>query len=168
MTVSTTLTMPDQPASGQMSYIPLGGDGMNAPHSAYSIFVTVAMDASGGNSQITMFFDERYTQMVSYMRTEVVGVAANASCRQFVRLDGDEICTSTEPALYWSGTALASALWKPPGVIVSSRDKSDAYMFSQLVNTDGDTHNFTARVYNFDKRARELTPISVLLASLPR
>jgi len=168
MAVTTTVTMPDQPATGQVRYIPLGGDGYVAPHSAYSCFISHAMDASGGNSSINLQFDQRFTQMISYMRSEVVGVAADTAVRQFIRIDGDEIISDTTFGTYWVGTALSSRLWKPPGVIGTSTPSMTAYMTSQMVNVDGDTHNFTCRVYNFDKRARELTPLPILLSSLPR
>lgn len=166
--VNLTVLMPNQPASGQVKYVPLGGDGYSAPHSAYSCFLTLAMDASGGNSTINLQFDPRFTQIVSYMRNEVVGVAADTAQRMFVRIDGDEIISDTVFATFWTGTALATRLWKPPGVIGTSTQVDTAYMTAQMVNTDGDTHNFTCRVYNFDKRARELTPLPVLLSSLPR
>ncbi len=166
--ISETVLMPGQPATGQVKYVPLGGNGYDAPHSAYSCFISHAMDASGGNSSINLQFDPRFTQMISYMRAEVVGVAADTAQRMFIRIDGDEIISDTTFGTYWVGTALSSRLWKPPGVVGTSTQQDTAYMTSQMVNVDGDTHNFTCRVYNFDKRARELTPLPVLMASLPR
>ncbi len=168
MAVDDSFAMPEQPASGQCRYIPLGGDGFTAPHSAYSIVVNLAGAAGGGNSTITVYGDERFTQMVSYMRNETVGVSADTDQRMFVLIDALEVIQINEPAIHSAVTSSASILWKPPGIIFSSRNKTDSRLLGQFLNVDGDTHNFNARVYNFDKRAREVTPLSILLASLPR
>ncbi len=168
MAVAETFAMPNQPAAGHCKHIPLGGDGFSAPHSAYSLVVNLAGAAGGGNSTITIYGDERYTQMVSYMRNEIVGVAADTDQRMFILLDTLEQIQINDPAIHSAVTSSASVLWKPPGVIFSSQNPTDARLLFQFLNVDGDTHNIDARVYNFDKRARELTPLSILLASLPR
>ncbi len=49
MAVSTTFTPPAQPTAGNLTYVPLGGDGFSAPLAAYAVqdFQDIG-DATGG------------------------------------------------------------------------------------------------------------------------
>lgn len=168
MSVAETVALPAQPATGLTNYTPLGGNGFSAPQSSYNIQVTLACDASGGTNKITVTMDPQFTQLVSYVQTTIAGVAADTESSRSVGFDTFDEIHDHRPCLLDAGTT-ANMLWKPPGVMLYQADSTyDPKVVSTIENVDGDTHFLICRIYNFDKLARQHTPLSVLLANLPR
>lgn len=161
--------MPAQPVTGLVDYIPLGGNGFTAPHAAYSFQVTLAGDASGGSNAITLEMDPQFLSLISYLQCTVSGAAADVANRLDIGATTFDVIYNTDAVGYDSVTAIASKLWKPPGAMVTQQNVNYVpFVKSHVPNTDGDTHFFIGRIYLFDKRARETTPLSILLQNLPR
>lgn len=176
MSVSETLALPAQPTDGIAEYTPLGGDGFNAPDSATHVTVNLAGDASGGSSLILVGFDPRYTCLVSYAAVKLQGLAADANLRQEIRCTFFESFLVSSVCSYLPITgvtgALNNALWTPPAILVSAGDSpttNGPYYRAVTANAGvGTTMTVTLRIYNFNKRARELVPLPQLLSTLVR
>lgn len=176
MSVTSLVELPNQPAAGLVQTVPLGGDGMTAPHSATQVDINLASDASGNYNRVTIELDPRYTSLISYIAVSVAGAAAAVANRLTIACGTfDQIHNVDNTG--WAavtGSTLAAKLWKPPAVLCGrSSIPTDGsldypYIDSYIPNTNGETHYLRTRIYNFDKRARELTPLPILLASLPR
>lgn len=175
MSVSSTVQLPNNPDSGAVDLVPLGGDGFSSPISLYIVKVDLDSDAGGGNNRITIRFDVRYTSIVSYASLQITSGAAAIGARLEIRTNGDEnVAIQQElPVVSVSGSNTTNAmLWTPPALMVSaahSATETDPPVLRGTIdNTDTESQILTARIYNFDKRARELAPLHVLLASLTR
>lgn len=168
MSVTTEVTLgAGQPASGTYSWLPLGGNGFTSPLAAYLLNgVAIAGDASGGSAQITVNMDDRYANLVSVIQQTVSVVAADVEMR-FTLQHGEHagnmsLSAHSAPNNFNSVDQAARSSWSPPPFF-----GADA-LVSRCANTNGDTYALSGVVYLFNKRAAEITPLSVLLASLPR
>lgn len=169
MAVTETVVLPAQPATGLVDYIPLGGNGYNAPMSAYSFQVTLASDASAGTNSITLEMDPQFLSLISYLQVTVSGASASMANRIDIGATTFDVIYDTALVFWDDATDVASKLWKPPAAMVTQQNANyQPFVKSHLLNVDGETHFFIGRIYNFAKRARETTPLSVLLANLPR
>lgn len=167
MSVAATLQVPEQPAAGGLEYLPLGGDGFSAPQSAYAVNVQLASDASGGTSTITINFDPQFLGLVSYVETVVTGASADVPSRRTIGLSTFESMHDAEDAEEGEGTTVVR-LWRPPGAMATQVGGFVPNIVGRIPNTNTETHFLTARIYNFNKRAREFTPLYLLLQNLPR
>ncbi len=176
MSVASALQIPDQPAAGLTEIIPMGGDGFTAPHQAQVATVQLAGDAGGGSSLITIRLDERYTNLVSVVSANITGAAANTNYLLDLQMTAFEVYRILGFLTFVSfggaiTGALNSVLWTPPPVLAIAPPglaSAPPLVRFGTANVDGDTNLLSVRVYCFDKRARELTPLNVLLASVPR
>lgn len=165
MSVSDSFTLPAQPAAGLARYKPLGGNGYSAPHSEYFVSVNLAGDATGGLSTITITLDSRYegivvlcqsvgTTVSAAVESEIQMQRSFAGVNQRVRAQGLGIFDSNRNSSVYS--------WTPPLML------DPLVLQYTQANVDTDTHNAYLHVLNFNKRASEITPLSVLMQSLPR
>lgn len=175
MSIATTVALPNQPTTGAVNAIPLGGDGKWAPHSAYSVYVQSDGDGSGGVNDLTVRLDPQYTQVVSYVDIRASGVSADHEFRAEIACTPTEIFMRFGDLTYKpagaSAGAVAGFIWTPPAVVCSAGvgDPTDPpYVKVRTENTNGVSIFMTARIYNFDKRARELSPLPWLFDSFPR
>lgn len=154
--------------------MPLGGDGFTSPHSLYIVHAVLDSDASGGSNSITVRFDPRYTSLVSYLQTQVTSGAAAIGCRMEIRTSALENVTLQQemPLVAVSGQLRTQGvLWTPPALMVTAETApatSPPFYTSAIDNVDTEALLLTARIYNFDRRARELAPLNLLLSSLTR
>lgn len=174
MSVEEIIELPGQPATGLNDHIPLGGDGFISPQSLTIVSADLESDASGGKNQITVRFDPRYTSIVSYAAIAVESGAATIGGRLEIRTSAFEnVAIMNEmPVVAVSGIAATnSLLWTPPALMVSAGPGLAAdppVLRATIDNTDTETLRLRARIYNFDKRAREIAPLHLLLSSLTR
>jgi len=176
VSVADFVQLPGQPTSGGVRTVPLGGNGWTAPHSTTLININQASDASGGSNLLSIEFDPRYTTLVSFINIGVGAAAAAAGSKIQIADDQDHNVVRYGTYEYGAITGLSNGgvTWSPPALLCSSSQMQIAGTLgfpridSWLDNTDGETHYLRARVYNFDKLARERTPLPILLASLPR
>ncbi len=162
MAVTETITLPAQPAAGSSVYVPLGGDGLTAPHSAYSIrSMAAVMDVSGGLAQVKVVLDDRFCSLVSFVTAHI----ENESTSQVVRF---QISGSSTPSIIDNVTLLGfvahsdcSNVWYPPTWVLPGSGQVCTLTVA-ADNVDGDTLSVSAVVYNFDIRVRELTNVGFL------
>lgn len=167
--------LPDQPVIGSSILTPLGGDGFSAPMSAYTVSQTNVHDAAVGANSPTQFrFDPRYTQLVSYMNFLEIGAPGAVDVMWEIQCSNQDriIVNQTLPLMDVVGLGFSNVgLWTPPAILCSAPvgDDDSAPWFRAVVNNvNGESSVLRARIYNFDKRARELVPLPQLLASLTR
>lgn len=169
MTVSSTVTLPAQPSTGQAIYHPLGGDGWLAPKAAFTVFNTLAMDASGGNSVSTIVFDSRFESILVLMQAHLTGGVAAAEFEaqliQNPRIDSGNAGIRVRAF----GTSIfLDALsdqnlwtWAPPLLV------NQASASITTPNVDGDTVHQFAWIFMYNIRVFEKVPLNVILSSIP-
>lgn len=172
MSVSETLTLPAQPVGGGgFALFPLGGDGFSSPSSVYAGRAQLAGDVSGGTNQIRINMDDRYTQVVGYMRLSILSAVADADGRMEINVAQDELIrvnVTTINRVLSGLTASNTALWTPPPVALT-RFGDEVPNFRVIIdNADGETLQFGLRVYNFNREARHTVPLHVLFGFLAR
>ncbi len=165
MSVTASLTLPAQPASGQVDIRPLGGNGYVSPQSFYLVNINLVSDASGGTNTITVNLDPQYQGVISLMQTRLLSAAAD----RIVRLTlAPEIWAAVALSFSVQGTQVVDSdvgsnlMFSPPPLFDSSR--------AEAIVDNVDTETFTLRmlIYNFKRDAFQKVPLNVLLASLPR
>lgn len=189
MSTQLQYSLPDDPPAGvTIEIVPLGGDGMSAPQSAYSVKAELAGDSSNGFIGIEVAFDPQYCALVQYLSWSWKPFTGSADQSGHVRAavrnrkDG-EVAQQNFYQGYFTGSGSSGEIvdtfghngtWNPPGIL-ATYDRtissfSDKPRLSVQCPNQGTSDELvlTARILNFDRRARELTPLSVLLASLPR
>lgn len=167
MAVTVSLQLPNQPAVGNVDFIPLGGDGFKAPRAAYAVrgFATDG-DASGGALTLNVLMDIRYTSLIDYM---VAGIQqatpADAEVRQLITSNTTATMTEqgdvTAIAATVSGGSI-SKMFVPPALILPGGTESSVGRF-QATNVDGDTYTIDMLIFLYNIRVRELTPYGTLL-----
>lgn len=169
MAVTTTVTLPAQPAQGVMTYVPLGGDGRSAPLGCYFVRAEIDGDAGGGNATCIINFDERYTNLVAYANYVI---QADAAAGDFViRLSKSSNISAltnvvgTIPQVAGTtATDNAAFLWYPPPIYFQGDGSCVAIAPNVGVN---ETYKLTAEVYVFDIDVRRLTPLPILQLNVP-
>ncbi len=168
MSVTSTVNLPAVGGTGSHTdYIPLAGDGYSSPHSLYEVGVSLAGDAGGGSSTITLGFDPQYMSVL-FLVDSHHNLSAAAHEFTFVLRTGDTVGDPTSVVRFSTvsildpNVTLDMAGWSPPPLVRGLR--------TEVVtdNVDGDNHVLNAWVYNFRKDAHLRVPLGVLLSSLPR
>jgi len=161
--ISLTFRLPDQPAAGTTTFIPLGGDGWTSPQSAFLVQQTVTGDATGARVTLECEGDHRFEHLVSLLMFEARSATAvdylfdiHRSAPVSFRNLGQT------PLANFSSLDITSVMWAPPPII----DPTKWVMITD--NVDTIPYTWTTLVYNFNIRASEKVPLSVLFASLPR
>lgn len=165
MTVSLAVTLPAQPATGAGTvFTPFGGDGRSAPLGCYNVGMQLVGDAGGGNANLTVNFDPRYTSMVTWAQ---IGVLADTAAGEF-RLQIVDTATSlpnvqvvgTLPGVVEAGASENSIfLWYPPPLYLNSTGSVNAIM----LNVDAtETYALDLEIYVFDRDVRQITSAQIL------
>lgn len=162
MAITQNLNLPDQPAIGEVEYIPLAGNGKTSPRSAYLGNFQVVGDATGGLITLSVFRDPRFEHIVSFLSAEKLAVAAFGFRMSLGRASISTHNIGITLASQVTGDAVSSMIYAPVATI-------DAVHWQLRVeNTDTVVTRFKFLVYNFDVAASLNVPLPVLLASLPR
>jgi len=160
MAIDLQVNLTDQPPSGSNKWVPLGGDGWTSPQSLYFFNINSTGDATGGNHVIQVFRDERFENIASFLLVQAI--AAATIVRMDVSREGTGRATHIGTTVVDEAGTTGVLSWSPPLII-------DAEKWAlTLVNTDTEVIAFKGLVYNFNIRASERVPLSVLVASLPR
>ena len=167
MAVSTQVNLPAQPTTGQVVQTPLGGGGILAPHLETIVEMVLLGDATGGDSTHTIQLDPRYASMVSYC----FGMSgAGTAIDMIFEIFRGDLTDLRHVANLESTTLQPNAyVWSPPALILSGQPGAIAPIVRmRSPNVDSVNTTFSVLIYNFVKNVRELTPLSILFASLPR
>lgn len=167
--VTETLTLPAQPATGSVFRIPLGGDGFTAPIAAYSIKgFNLVGDAGGNNVEQIVIMDDRFCSLISWVTLRNV---------QATELDADvilKVSGSQTPAQMFHELVVASAVAISTTTIVKTFIPTPFVLpggpavgnFStRVLNVLADVVSVDALIYLFDITVREKTPMGPLLWS---
>lgn len=170
MAVTTTVAIPDQPATGVIEFLPLGGNGKVAPLGCYMVDVQLAGDASGGLATINVELDPRYTNLVAFYSAKVdsaatapdffMDIRANAAATGFA---GPSI-VGTMPHTTIITLGNASFLWYPPPIYYPR----GGHISLTMTNVDAtEVYAVVAEVYCFDSDVRSLAPLYLLQLNVP-
>ncbi len=160
MAIDLDINLTNQPAVGSITYRPLGGDGFTAPRSMYMFDIASTGDASGGDNTVTVFRDERFQNIASFLQVQTNGVSRIVLFNVSTHNVGRGIHIGSTVAI--TGDSFSALMWTPPLLL-----DSDSWAL-QMVNTDTEAVRFKGIVYNFDIFASEKVPLSLLVASMPR
>ncbi len=169
MSVTATLQLPEQPASGSTIWVPLGGNGYTAPHSMFEVDLQLANDASGGDTRLFILTDPRWESIIHRVELVVASSAAQAEFTLNLNISAiagfpPKVPMNLSGEMDFSTLTGTSAAWwdLPPHI--------DAQQIScTLDNVDAtETSIIRAWVYNFHKDASQRVPLGVLLSSIPR
>lgn len=166
MTVTSTVSLPDQPAAGLVEFVPLGGDGYLAPIAQYILSeFAIAGDVSGGSAQLFVNMDPQYQGLVQLISFRMDGATA----------DTDIVASITTRNLGFSDTF--SGVLKDvtiSGITNTRGTYAPAPMFdfgqinAVVPNVDGDSLTMGAIINCFARDASRKVPLSILLSCLPR
>lgn len=158
--------------AGNVSYVPLGGDGYTAPFAAYNVQAwQLTGDASGGRVEFILQPDPRFCSLFVFMTTNIEQVAAAAALFRNT-LGGLRQAAQGELGSQATVSADISDVtiehqWSPIPVIMpggnTPSSQSPIVFRSQWKNVDLDEHQFNAMVYLFNINVREKTPMGPLL-----
>lgn len=178
MTVTCTVALPGQPdQTGQTHLEPLGGDGFTAPHSAYIVYAACDGDVSSGENRIYIQPDARYVSLVQYVAISISGASADKNVRMTITSRSQDALHVVRVIPYYAAVSGAgktnnAGIWSPPPLLIANPGAAAAtnppYLLLMTPNVNGETVALRTRIYNFDVRAREVTPLDDLLASVPR
>lgn len=162
MAINVDVDLQDQPASGLIQIVPLAGNGYTAPKSMYLVDVDLTQDASGGVAAIRVTRDDRFEHICAVMSADNNNSSAVAIQFdiQLVRAPaGPSYNVSKIPSL--SPGVKNLAMFIPPPLI------NPVTFNVRCTNVDTFVLRATMVIYNFNINASKVTPLSVLLASMP-
>ncbi len=159
--------MPDQPASGTLDRIPLGGDGFTAPIAAYSIQSHAGTgDAGGGALFVQAVMDPRFVSLVAYATLQLAqATPGDVDIRMTIGGARQPAQALQEPIVATSSTMSTQTIvrtWSPNPYLLPGGSVSPDLLFT-VVNVLADVLSMDALVYLFDIRVREITPMGPLL-----
>lgn len=158
MSILQDVVLPQQPGSGDVTFVPLGGDGWTSPQSMYYFSVDQTGDASGGVATIDVGRDQRFEQVIDFLEVQNIGGAVVFRLDIFRNTQSRAIACGTTLA----ETSISTALWSPPAII-------DPFEWRMAIpNVDTIVSRFKGVVYNFNIRASEKVPLHIMLASVRR
>ncbi len=169
MAVQSIFTIPAQPTTGALDYIPLGGDGLTAPRGAYSIVGhAVTGSVSGGAMSVRVSMDPRYCALVAWVTAQNTQVSSADADLRIVLGDADgrvPAIVQQGPVVATSATVNAVTVARTfvPNPIVLPGGGVVPFINVAMLNVDADVLKMDAMIYIFDIRVRELTPMGPLL-----
>ncbi len=167
MSVSATLQLPSQPTLGELTYTPLGGDGLLAPFAAHVVNgFRVVGDASGGNATLEVLLDTRFCHIVAFVATQITQATSADADVRYSSGSSDRAATQVHGIVVPALSALINAAtiantWNPAPQVLSGLDAPNIRL--GFVNVDTDTYFLEALIYLFRLDVREKTPMGPLL-----
>lgn len=168
VTVLEALELPNQPTVGTTQYVPLGGNGFDAPFSYYAVDIQLDADVSGGNNDIIVLMDPQFMGLVSFIQTLVISVSAATPSKRLITMTASDHCRDSRDCVFEAVDGQASILWTPPGLTLNATPLHTPSFRSTIENVDGDDHFFNLRIYNFKKDAEKKVPLRLIMANLVR
>lgn len=173
MSVAEDWTLPAQPTIGTVNYVPLGGDGFQAPFAAYNVMgAAIVGDAGGGSARVTCRMDDRFCSLVAFFTGQnAQDTPADGEFRFFLAADqipqqvnqGD----LTALAAGVDSHSLAHTMVPTPIVLPGgSRGPgvgADPRIDVRFLNALADVVSMDALIYLFNIRVREVMPMGPLL-----
>lgn len=171
MSVTETITLPNQPTTGRVHRVALGGDGYTAPHAAYVVdnFILTG-DAGGGTVAHIIQMDERFCSLVAYVNL-LSSQASSADADWVIGLDSNLANGAIAPQLEGRVIAATSAtvssvtlasIFTPVPVVLPGAG-AGAQINSNVLNVLADGVRISALIYLFNVQVREVTPMGPLL-----
>lgn len=165
MSVSISVNLPAQPSSsvvdGAIAYIPLGGDGYEAPHSMFQGVVNLDADASGGTQTISIFADPRFQSMVQFFTTNTAAPAADKVVQWFCQPSNNAAGVYTL-ARTCANLARCGLAMTPPLVMPW------ANWSVQQGNVDTEDMFLDFTILNYAIDCTHKVPLNIILASIPQ
>lgn len=166
MSVSESVTLPAQPGSGTLRFVPLGGDGYTAPFAMWQIRDFIATGDSGaGNQVVSIGMDDRYCSLVGYAAMTYTDTAV-----QDIRwvLAGTQVplqvrTIKLSPSSASLNTATMSDLWLPPAAV--SPGATPVTLSITTLNNDTEVLTLHASIFLFNINARQKMPYQALVAA---
>lgn len=151
--------------------IPLGGDGITSPIAAWEISgFSVTGDASGGAASLRVNLDPRNTALVAFVTNTIVQVSsADADINTALLGNAGSVPTQalSGPVSAISATVSTGTIrqtWRPEPYVMPGGNGAGAHIRTLFLNVTNDVYFMSALIYIFNIRARELMPMSYLLA----
>lgn len=169
MSVELSVTLPNNPATGLLQYVPLGGDGYTDPFAMYVLrnFLLTG-DASGGFSEIEVVMDDRFCSMVQFASVIFNDTSADPLPVRWVL--GSSLLGTTPnmfrvrdiPALAAAtGEPQSTDMWLPPAFLLPGADFSALSV--KILNGNTDTMQLFTSIFLFNVNARQKVPYSRLV-----
>lgn len=167
MSIFQSVVLPSQPVAGSLEYIPLGGDGLTAPQSAWFMDMQITGDATGGAIRAVVLRDDRFEHILQFMsvetdsatavsyRMDIFRGAKASSAQAFHNVGTTQLSSVT-------GHVLACQLWTPPAVI------GPVQFEAKVPNVDTELFKFKLLIYNFQVDASKRVPLNILFQCLIR
>ncbi len=172
MTVATQITLPEQPGTGLVKYIPLGGDGYRSPFALARWSLDSVGDASGGTNNISVFMPSEYCSVVAWIRAEqddATLVAMQLQLRPDAQVGDGEFFLETDNLMSNGGGFLSEVTWVPPPVIlVPSGSTTLPSIGLHKANVDTETLRLNGEAFLYDRRAYETGHAVDMLALVGR
>lgn len=169
MSVLEDFTAPNQPTTGSLSYVPLGGNGRTAPFAYYAIKnAQVTGDGTGGTATIRVRMDDRYAAFVAHAVASVQqGTPADAEFRWTLTSSPGPVAAYSGVKTSNGGSVSSTSIdvpWVPPPIVQGGGD-TGAQLAVAFDNVDSDVYLLNALILLFDIRVRELTPLAAIFGS---
>ena len=163
----------------EINYVPLGGDGMRSPQSAYDVKVRVNDDTQTGYIEAQIGFDPTFCQVLSWVSIQRGTTEADGDTVLCRLAQGPDSADSLIAAKTMTPTAPSGsyhvATWLPPAKLLFPTSRSEATpsqiddpYLSVRVPAGPQTTNIImwARIFNFRKEARDQVPIEMIFQCL--
>lgn len=159
MSVTGSLQLPGQPASGMVVWSALGGNGSFGPLGFWNVEQNLPNDVSGGTATITINLDPRYTNLVAYI--EIIKTSAAAASEFTMTMQ--HTTATIAPRILIVGNApiaqgISAYLWYPPPIYY----QQDGQLIVVTDNIDTETLQVRFQCYSFLPDVRKLEPLNVL------
>lgn len=165
--VIESITLPEQPVAGLVTFVPLGGDGFSAPKFAYAVRnFALTGDDQLGFIQHEIKMDERWCSLISYVTFNMSQVASADVDYSLDIISGHSAemrDQDVQKAISKTVTTVnVGHTWLPPPTVLPGAGDS-ARIRTHLLNVENDIVRVSALIYCFDVRVRETTPMGPLL-----
>ncbi len=175
MSVIEIVAMPNQPTTGEVKYVSLGGDGFYSPTGLIRFTVQNTGDASGGTQNIVMQMPDNYTSIVSWgfaQQSDATPISMQMAIAPDNTMAAPGITMRVDNIDGYSGSNEAFAdemTFVPPAIMLTTPTTGAQPSFSMSkVNADGQTLLFAGEIYLFNRRAWESGRAADMFASIGR
>ncbi len=162
----STVRLPEQPTTGTVRYIPLGGDGFVAPFAAYAINShQVTGDATGTTATLRVLMDPRFCSLTAFSTLQIQqATPGDVACRMDLSGAGypGQPVSVVMTSIGLVSVVNVSNTYKPVPVVMPGGGE-DVALGAVALNVDTDIYTVNALIYLFDISVREKTPMGPLL-----